>query len=1069
MISFVSAFEFDNVKSYNENTKTITIKNSFLGLPLDKVAEIELKTPLNFEVPQGYQKVAEFEIRNFEDYTNALKELNFYNLRDENKEFVRDFDYKYKTYINISVDDYESVIVGKSANGTNIYERQLIGSHLELKEKWVKLNSYDFNKDDILTIGIFTEVKKGDIVEWIPTFYGKEINEWAVWTQSLNVGLVSFYKLDGVSGGVNDSTQTNNGTNSGATRGVSGIINNSFDFESTSGNYINLGNDISFNTNEVSFSAWINIESNPGVENYIIGKWGANKYILLTKSDDTAQAVFRTAGGENRATSNVSLVIGQWMHIVATWDDTTGGRLYFNGTLVGTNNDNSGILSSSTAITYIGTLQASGLEFDGKIDEVGFWNRTLSSSEIIQLYNDGSGITWTDIFIPAITLNSPINTFNTTSQTINFNGTVISSDGIINVTLIIDGINNETNSSGINATDYLFTKIITDGNHNWTYESCNINGCVNATVRTFTIDTTFPQITIETPTGILDFGKVGFNETLNVTFTDTNLDTCWFDYNGTNITIDGCLTGVKNSTIFSLEEGNFNMTVYANDTVGNENSSFTSWSYFVFENSQTFSANTTEGSIETFSINFTANETTSSANFVYNGTITSADIDTSNFPIIIVSETITIPNVDTQTVFQFFWNIISSSSNINITANNQTVNSVSIDNCTSFSNILFNYTIVDEATQVILNGSVENTSLEVDISIFNSGRTLSILNFSTTFNETNPNAICSENALNGTGFILDSTAKYSSSTRAIEYYNIRDADIDDIISSPNITLFDIKTSESTDFQITFKDSNFVVVEGALIQVNRQYVSEGVFKTVELPITDSNGQTVVHLVKNDVVYNYIVTKNSIIIGTFNNLIAFCEDETIGQCFIALSALQETTSVFNPDVDIGITSSFSFNETTRDIAFTFSTNDGTVRTILLNATKMDQLGNTSVCSTSVTSSSGTLICNVPASLGNETIIMTVFVNGELKITQFFKAANDIILGNGGYFLLLFLVISLGLMFDESKSMMIVGVILGFITGGLLFFIKGGIIGGGSAIMWLIIMGMILIWKLNSEGQT
>ena len=50
-----------------------------------------------------------------------------------------------------------------------------------------------------------------------------------------------------------------------------------------------------------------------------------------------------------------------------------------------------------------------------------------------------------------------------------------------------------------------------------------------------------------------------------------------------------------------------------------------------------------------------------------------------------------------------------------------------------------------------------------------------------------------------------------------------------------------------------------------------------------------------------------------------------------------------------------------------------------------------------------------------------------------------------------------------------MIIGGVILGFITGGLLFFIQGGIIGRGTAVMWLIIQGIILIWKLNQEGQT
>lgn len=618
-----------------------------------------------------------------------------------------------------------------------------------------------------------------------------------------------------------------------------------------------------------------------------------------------------------------------------------------------------------------------------------------------------------------------------------------------------------------------WNRTITQDSVLWNVEFCDTDGdCGFATQnRTLLRDVTSPIITVQSPSGILNSSFVGNNETLNVTFNDSGLDTCWFNYNGTNTTIDGCLNGIKNSTNFLMESNNFNMTLYANDTQGNENSTFISWSYFTFINSQTFSSNTTEGSTESFSINYVANETPTSVNFIYNGTITSADIDSSNFPIIIVTESIVIPNVDSQTNFSFFWNIVSSSSNLNTSSTNQTVNVLSLDNCSSFSNVLFNYTMVDESSQAVLNGSSQNVSVEVDISMFDSSKDLSILNFSTQFNGTNPNAICSAtNIFNGTTFVMDSTVKYSSSGRAIEYYNIRDQTIDNNSVTQNITLFDIKTSESTDFQITFKNSDFVIVEGALIQVNRQYVSEGVFKTVELPITDSNGQAVVHLVKNDVVYNYIVTKENEVIGLFNNLVAFCDDETIGQCFILLNAIQGVTPAFNPDEGAGISFlPLSFNTTTRDLDFTFTTNDGTVRTVQMSAIKMDQIGNTSVCDTSITSSSGTLTCNVPESIGNETIIVTVTVDGQIAFTSYFSAANDIELGEAGFFLLLFMVLSLAMMFSESKAMTIVGIMIGFIAGSLLFFIQGGIIAGGTAIIWLIIMGIILIWKLNKDGQT
>ena len=57
----------------------------------------------------------------------------------------------------------------------------------------------------------------------------------------------------------------------------------------------------------------------------------------------------------------------------------------------------------------------------------------------------------------------------------------------------------------------------------------------------------------------------------------------------------------------------------------------------------------------------------------------------------------------------------------------------------------------------------------------------------------------------------------------------------------------------------------------------------------------------------------------------------------------------------------------------------------------------------------------------------------------------------------------------MFVESKTMTIIAVMLGFITSSMFYFIKGGILGPATAITWLIISGLILIYQLNSTGRT
>ncbi len=74
------------------------------------------------------------------------------------------------------------------------------GRHQETREVWLLLTKKAFKQNEELTIGIFTEVQVGDYVEWIPTFFGVEIDEWAFWTEGLSANLVSYYTLNETTG-----------------------------------------------------------------------------------------------------------------------------------------------------------------------------------------------------------------------------------------------------------------------------------------------------------------------------------------------------------------------------------------------------------------------------------------------------------------------------------------------------------------------------------------------------------------------------------------------------------------------------------------------------------------------------------------------------------------------------------------------------------------------------------------------------------------------------------------------------------------------------------------------------
>ncbi|KKK97106.1 hypothetical protein LCGC14_2656090, partial [marine sediment metagenome] len=85
----------------------------------------------------------------------------------------------------------------------------------------------------------------------------------------------------------------------------------------------------------------------------------------------------------------------------------------------------------------------------------------------------------------------------------------------------------------------------------------------------------------------------------------------------------------------------------------------------------------------------------------------------------------------------------------------------------------------------------------------------------------------------------------------------------------NINLLDLAVVDSQEFLVTFKSVELLPVAGALIDITRKYINEGVFKTVELPLTDDEGQVIAHLVLSDEIYTFI--NNVYIFHLFFNFI------------------------------------------------------------------------------------------------------------------------------------------------------------------------------------------------------
>ncbi len=1086
LVGSVSSFEIDNVKTFNETDRSLVVHNAF-NIPLisEDIAKIIPLTPHELKVIRGKNRtVAEFKIENYADnYLNVFKGMEFYNLRNNFKSEEREFFFEYEIFIRTEEKPiYENICENlKTQNGTNYKNCSdvfLRNETINITE-WKYLDISNPLSKGTYKIRIVTDVKPNEKIEFIPTWFGVRMPEYSEWTESLNIDIIGYWNFDQGAGlELPDVTGTNpNGTleNMNADNWTTGLLGNALIFDGGN-DYI----DTNFappwtSSQDVSACFWFNTNSSTVASKESFGSITASgdAFGMNWQTGMDWEWRWRDGDGNNDVVQETSASNGGTWKFHCFVRNTVSDRLlaYHNSVLEGNSSDTTtgDIDLSSLSIDFMRRNSgAPCCNQEGAMDEVGFWNRTLTQAEIDQLYNGGVGITFIGVFGPTITLNSPVDTFNTTNQTIDFNGTVVS-EGVIdvaNVSLIINNTYVETNSSGTNNTDYFFTSTLPDGNHNWTYESCNTdNVCLNATVRTFTIDSTNPSVIINFPNQTIPFHKKNTNLNFNWTVSDPNLDTCLYNYNSTNITV----TCLDNTTQINITSGLINsLLFFVNDTLGNSNTTNVTLDYALFQENETFTSSILEGGVSTFTINLITNGTDITlGNLSYDSTENIGTIvqSSNNFTI---TKSITSPTVSVDTNKSFFWNITKSDGfNFALDPQNQTVLNFGVDNCSVNTDVLYNFTMVNEETESQFVGSTQNTTGRINLFIFNLLRTTEIQNFTALYNQTNPFAVClSSDLSSGEKYVIDVEIKYDADGFAEEFYNIQNSTLDNSTLNQNITLYDLDDDDSQVFEITYKDETFLPVVDALIHIQRKYIDQGIFRVVEIPKTGNAGETVGHLVLNEVIYNFIIIKNGVILGSFNNKKAICQNPTINTCEINLNSFSSSIELKDFTQLDDFTFTLTFNETTRLIQSVFTTPSNTVSDIVLNVTKFDQLGNTTVCTQSLTTTSGTIQCTVPSSFGNETILAKITKDGVVQGQGFISLNQDPsdIFGSSLVFVLILLYLTLiGLAISNNPMITTISLLFAVILGVALNLVDStGFIGAGATFLWIVVALIIVLIK-------
>ena len=146
---------------------------------------------------------------------------------------------------------------------------------------------------------------------------------------------------------------------------------------------------------ELTISMWFKWEpGNVGTHQDLLSSTYSsnNQFWWRIKSDGTEYSMY-TNNGNATLLSSVVPTSNAWHHTVFLYKDATKeSKIYLDGNLVASSNSIE-FPDSTNALFAIGRYIASGTNyFHGTIDEVGIWNRALSTdtnSEVLQLYNLG--------------------------------------------------------------------------------------------------------------------------------------------------------------------------------------------------------------------------------------------------------------------------------------------------------------------------------------------------------------------------------------------------------------------------------------------------------------------------------------------------------------------------------------------------------------------------------------------------------------------------------------------------------------------------------------------------------
>ncbi len=616
-------YNSDNLeKTYDSKINEVTISDKLSG---EDQLKMRLITEQNNLVIRGANRtIAKLFIENYVgEYSieNFVDKIDTYNILDGMNLIDRDFSFKIEeTYQVIvpkkvqSCKERNTTITNES--GTNTYLEKYDCYDIKEEIKIERTRLIDFDKLPIgnTTLAIITDIYPDEKVEWVPTVLGIEIFEFSFWTESLSVGLVTYYNLDEISG--TNAEDNVRGKHNGSTVDEPfwdpGILGNGLRYVPQ--DYFTIADDDDFTFTEFTISLWVNITGGSGAMPILNKDSGAgtDRYVLNYRPDiSNLLEIYATNTSGNTNTWSDSAVTNDgtaWIHVIMRWN-TTSMNMFVDGVEQADSDPFTKATPFDNAVNLsFGNSQDLTQGLVGMTDEIAVYNRSLGQTEITQLYNGGAAITYTDAFGITINVTFPLNdtytdqvttlnytvigiasacwystdggTTNSSTQTCGLNWTGLASDlGSNNWSVYVNDTNGIIYQDSVSFTSYFAVNITFNQNNQSLELGSSLDIIANTTYKTVCVDVDHPSYGIN-----YSCGTLGTNFTFNISYfrkvelndSSTSQDMSWID--GGNFTFylashqyDEIINLTLNVTgVVSNGTNPTSVKIYINDSLSND-------------------------------------------------------------------------------------------------------------------------------------------------------------------------------------------------------------------------------------------------------------------------------------------------------------------------------------------------------------------------------------------------------------------------------------------------------------------------------------------------------------------